>query len=593
MSGRCDLHARTLLYKQLKRIDYNILLVLLALIVTGCTSDEQVQQEPQQEELVPVAVNLAWSVSNTANKTTRMNAEDIQASGTTYRGISLSRITPFATQGKITVDDMPLWYQIGNEKTEYQKTDIFYLYEKCMITTGTASFLVYGRAPKGDRTKAANGSIVETFPLNMAPKDISFGLESIYPQPTTAHATATALASYMTAIATAKANNKEWKNAQSPTLRVLFMNFTHQTESTGGDIMPGSAANVKVLTTKLKETLNTLTLEGDDDAIKTAIITEIDKYNTAWDGFPASIGLPDCAAVLRWSGEGNLFVPQLSNTTVADINGINRFAYPAEVYYYGNSRIATSNIDDRKDAYNDNAQWSDVLGEYEYDNGIVTQNTKSIAIKDPLQYGVARMQIKLKRTELNTLKDADNAEIQVGVSNFPLTGVIVGGQLPVGFDFSPNTPYPVYSETDMKFIYDPLVKTNGPTETDYFYLSTSDATKVTNTLVLQTYDHKKVPIVLEFLNDSPREFKGIDGIVYKGTKFYVVGEVDPEDFKDDERTAIRDRVFTQDYTTILNLKVTSLAKAYNVLPSLLSPRLEMGIELVPQWVATTPDEVLF
>ena len=109
MSGRCDLHARTLLYKQLKRIDYNILLVLLALIVTGCTSDEQVQQEPQQEELVPVAVNLAWSVSNTANKTTRMNAEDIQASGTTYRGISLSRITPFATQGKITVDDMPLW----------------------------------------------------------------------------------------------------------------------------------------------------------------------------------------------------------------------------------------------------------------------------------------------------------------------------------------------------------------------------------------------------------------------------------------------------------------------------------------------------
>jgi hypothetical protein len=569
---------------------------MLVMLLTGCANEEQVQQEAWQEKSNPVVVDLALSVSNTTNTSSmRMSAADVQATGV-YRGISLSRIVPFGVEGKITKEDTPLWYQIGNDKTEYQKTDIFYLYEKCMITPGTASFLTYGRAPKGERTKAVNGSIVETFPLNMAPKDINFGLESIYPQPTTAHATATALASYMTAIATAKANNKEWKNAQNPTLRVIFMNFTHQTESTGGDIMPGSAANVKVLTTKLKETLNTLTLEGDDDAIKTAIITEIDKYNTAWDGFPASIGLPDCAAVLRWSGEGNLFVPQLSNTTVADINGINRFAYPAEVYYYGNSRIRTSNIDGRKDVYNDenNKQWSAVLGEYEYDNGVVTQNTKSIAIKDPMQYGVARMQVRLKQTDYSTLKDADNADVSVGVHNFPLTGVIVGGQLPVGFDFSPVTSYPAYSETDMKFIYDPLVKTNGLADKDYFYLSsTSDATKVTNTLVLQTYDHKKVPIVLEFINTSDKDFKGFDGIVYRGTKFYVVGEVDPEDFKDDSRTEIRDRVFTQDYTTILNLKVTSLAKAYNVLPSLLSPRLEMGIELVPQWVATTPDEVLF
>ena len=566
---------------------------MLVMLLTGCTNEDQEQQEAWQEN--PVVVDLALSVSNTVNKNiTRMSAEDVQASG--YRGISLSRIVPFGVEGKITKEDTPLWYQIGNDKTEYQKTDIFYLYEKCMITPGTASFLVYGRAPKGSRTTAANGSIIENFPLNMAPRNISFGLESIFPQASTAHSTATSLANYMTAIAKAKANDIEWKDAHSATLRVMFMNFTNQTENTGGDIMPGSAANVKVLTTKLKETLNTLTLEGDDDAIKTAIITEIDKYNTAWDGFPASIGLPDCAAVLRWSGESECFVPQLSNTSIADINGIDRFAYPAEVYYYGNSRICTSNIDGRKDIYGDenNKQWSEVLGAYEYDNGIVTNNTKSIAIKDPLQYGVARMQIKLKHTELGTLKDADNVDISVGVSNFPLTGVIIGGQLPVGFDFSPVTSFPAYSETDMKFIYDPLVKTNGLAENDYFYLrSDADATKVTNTLVLQTYDHKKVPIVLEFINSSTTDFKGLDGIVYRGTKFYVVGEVDPETFKDDPRTAIRDRVFTQDYTTILNLKVTSLAKAYNVLPSLLSPRLEMGIELVPQWVATTPEEILF
>ena len=146
----------------------------------------------------------------------------------------------------------------------------------------------------------------------------------------------------------------------------------------------------------------------------------------------------------------------------------------------------------------------------------------------------------------------------------------------------------------MKYIYDSQVKTNGLASNEYFYLSSaSDAAKVTNTLVLQSYDHKKVPIVLEFQNDSDRDFQGFEGIVYRGTKFYLVGEIDPEVFKEDDRIAIRDRVFTQDYITTLNLKVKALDKAYNVVPNLLSPRLEMGIELVSEWVSTTPDEVLF
>jgi hypothetical protein len=102
-----------------------------------------------------------------------------------------------------------------------------------------------------------------------------------------------------------------------------------------------------------------------------------------------------------------------------------------------------------------------------------------------------------------------------------------------------------------------------------------------------------VPIVLEFINDSDKDFVGLDGIVYRGTKFYLVAEIDPEQFKDDTRTDIRDRVFTQDYTTTLNMRVTGLSKAYNVVPNLLSPRLELGIELVSQWASTTPEEIVF
>jgi hypothetical protein len=270
---------------------------------------------------------------------------------------------------------------------------------------------------------------------------------------------------------------------------------------------------------------------------------------------------------------------------MADINGIGRYAYPAELYYYGNSRIRTSSIDKRKEKYTDR-EWTAILNDYEYADGVVSTSTTSVAIKEPLQYGVAHVKILLKQTDSSNLKDAGGADIPVGTSNFPLKGVIIGGQLPVGFDFTPTTAYPVYSEADMKFIYDNQVPT--------LYLSASaDAAEPINTLVLQSYDKKKVPVALELTNNSGTDFKGLGGIIQKGTKFYLVGEIDPEQFKDDSRTEIRDRVFTQDYTTTLNIKVTGLEKAYNVVPNLLSPRLEMGIELTPKWVATTPDEVLF
>ena len=218
-----------------------------------------------------------------------------------------------------------------------------------------------------------------------------------------------------------------------------------------------------------------------------------------------------------------------------------------------------------------------------------------MAIKEPLQYGVAHVKIILKQTESSSLTDAGGDDIPVGTAYFPLTGILIGGQLPVGFDFTPTTAYPVYSEADMKFIYDSQVKTNGTYSNEYFYLSaTSDASKPINTLVLQTYDHKKVPVALELQNNSGKDFKGLGGIVQQGTKFYLVGEIAPADYSNESpSTEIRDRVFTQDYTTTLNIKVKGLEKAYNVVPNLLSPRLEMGIELTPKWVATTPDEVLF
>lgn len=580
----------------MKKFDHYILqLLILAAALTGCEEGHSLLQDTQNDESVAATVAFAVTVPTTMG--TRMSGAVVQEDGQPYRGLDMRRIVPFAVKGKISATDMPKLFQVvGNgEKPEEERA--YYYYDNCVLMKGVASFLSYGRAPKSSpEDKAANGSVIETFPLSMAPKDIRFSLESISNR--VVHNVANSLAHYMTQIATATGNTIAWKNAPSATLKLMYINFLNLTEvESSGNILPGSSADIKAYTQALKGLLVSLTLTDPTDiAIRTAIIAQIDasadKLDPAtgeWGNFPASVGLPDGAAVIRWDGEK--FVAEISNTMLADINGIDRFAYPAELYYYGNSRINTSNLDKRKEQYTDRS-WTEVLNTYEYPNSTVGPNTQAVAIREPLQYGVARLQIRLKETDYHLL-DAKGTSVEVGTDKFPLTGVIVGGQLPVGFDFKPTTSYPTYSEADMVYIYDSQVKTNGSFGNEYFYLNSSaDASKMTNTLVLQSYDHKKIPVVLEFRNNSDNDFMGLDGIVYRGTKFYLVGEIDPSEFSEDSRTEIRDRVFTQDYTTTLNMKVTGLSKAYNVVPNLLSPRLELGVELVTKWVSTTPEEII-
>ena len=559
----------------------HISLISVILLMTGCATDDELPQVSETD--ATVVADIAFTVSKEARPTTRMSSAVVQEEGQAYRGIDMRHIVPFdiASAEKVTTSDMPKAFQVFGDGEQLVDFRAYYYYDNCTLMSGVNAFLCYGCAPQALGGKHVNGSLVETFPADMAPKDIRFSLEAIT---NNVHPTATALANYMTAIANAEGNDVKWKDAPNATLGVMYLNFVNKTEEDVGEPLPGSATNIRAYTQTLKSALENLSLTDETDiAIRAAIITAIDTYDTDWNGFPASIGLPDGAAVIRWSDAA--FEPQVITTTLADINGIDRYAYPAELYYYGNSRIYTSTIDKRKAQYTDR-EWNLILADYEYANGVVSPNTTSVAIKDPLQYGVAHVQITLKKTDSSNLKDADGEDIPVGDSNFPLTGVIVGGQLPVGFDFTPTTAYPVYSEADMKFIYD--------NQLPELYLSSSaDADQFVNTLALQTYDNKKVPVALEFTNNSGVDFKGLGGTVLNGTKFYLVGEIDPEQFKDDSRTEIRDRVFTQDYTTTLNIKVTGLEKAYNVVPNLLSPRLEMGIELVPKWVATTPDEVLF
>ena len=162
-----------------------------------------------------------------------------------------------------------------------------------------------------------------------------------------------------------------------------------------------------------------------------------------------------------------------------------------------------------------------------------------------------------------------------------MKGVVICGQRPVNYNFVPDDN----SDALTKFIYDSQVK-------EKCTLSASSTDAACTTLVLQSYEGEDVNIILEYENTSDDlTFKCVDGIVYPHTRFYLIGKVEAAGGKGGDEIS-SGRIFTKDYITTVNMKVTSLAKAYNVLPNLLGGGLELGVELTTKWIQAETTNVL-
>lgn len=549
-------------------------LMLAVLMLMGCNLIDDAEFDSD----TPVEVSLSFTVSNDSQQNITRQTNTVVQEGSA-RDIQVLNIIPFAVDGKITKNDRPKFFVVGNEQATYDKTiSRYFYYEKCSFFSGVSSFLVYGKAEPESGGDAVNGALTANIPTDLLPAGITFSPKQIR-RTTDIHADAQDIADYLTTIA----RTEGWSTATDSRLQLYYQNFIGK-GSEALSVIAGSSKNVEKYVAHLK----TLLLALPQSDLRDAIITNIDKSYPA--NYPASIGLPDGAAALRWeiptSELRYAFVPQTITTTEAAINSLTRYVYPAELYYYGNSRICTSTVDNRKGYYN-NGSWgtsnsdeNTVLSGFENDPGVVSPNTKAIAIKEPVQYAVARLDATIQ-AQSTSLTDAKNNSVSITNSSskpaFPLTGIIVGGQHTVGFDFAPIDN----DDANVRFVYDNQVNTN----TNYLSLEEKGPT---HTLLLQSPEGKDVTVVLEFRNDSDIDFTGVDGIIYKGTKFYLVGQLKLEDATGTDKT----RVFTQDQTTKAKLVINGLAKAYNVMPNLLSPRLEIGVTLTTQWEQATPTVVV-
>ena len=595
------------------------LMLFIVATLSGCASHEDapepvVIEKPTEPE--PISLLFACAPASPDRAMTRLADKIVQLNelidNEKYRNITNFRVIAQTKDGNGGVIITDSWVDNPGVVKD-NTTSRFYHSGYCNMTEGVNACLVYAKAddatpPAGVSKKVYNGSLKPeitmiptyvsstrrlSFDLNPIIEDATVGGDGI---PTAAWTLANAL----TDIVDESHNNDNtlvWKTSTNVILRNLFQRFTNSSAD-----LPGSAASVKQWMLSLSAAANTYltnppsTVGEDDIKLLQIIKDKADaKAATVTGDYPRGINLPDGAAALRWTvveklvGEETVkeqkFVPQMHTTTLDNINSVSRFVYPPALYYFVDSNIWTSNEKVEENDYKSKSRWEgngDDAVQKLFDGSAVSSTTKSVAVADPLQYAVAHLTMEVKAGAASLPYGVENKTIDI--SKLTLKGVIIGGQRPVNYQFVPVSN----SEYDVKFVYDSQVN-NGETPAP---LSETSATY--HTLVLQSYDDEDVNVILEFQYsdaEGTEGFKCLNGYVYPGTRFYLVGEVKAKDYRKETGDAnSRGRVFTQDYTTTIEMTVNSLEKAYNVLPSLLSNSLEIGVMITPQWFSATPSD---
>ena len=359
------------------------------------------------------------------------------------------------------------------------------------------------------------------------------------------------------------------------------------------------------------------------DAIKTAMGAS---WNNDWNGvlttelsgFPTTYNIPEGAAQLDYTASTNIFSHKHPGVSLLDKSTTTQptaYTFPAELMYYCNSGVRTSNKEKTSSEgypngvanWDDNSKWdSDWTGTE------VTSATRATAMTKNVNYGVAMLKSTVQIKEGVTALEDNRAALNTGETNksftpaninFTWTGVIVGGQpASVDWQFLPTT-----TSFD-KLVYDNQVagnaagtavqneagSTSAPNYTILFDNYTTEATQ------------NKVRVALQFVNNGD-DFWGRDNLIRKGQTFYLVAELDPTSVSIPDAnwdtyyqippldasgvSTKTTRVFVQDYMTTANFIITadatnhtsSLQDAYVTIPDLRSSQLSFGLSVDLNW----------
>lgn len=335
--------------------------------------------------------------------------------------------------------------------------------------------------------------------------------------------------------------------------------------------------------------------------------------DTYLQGYPHAFNIPDGVAQLTFrdfveqgsSITGGFEFKTLDNSSsLIDISSTlnpSKYTYPAELLYFDNSLLRVNDNEVAAADYPNGYKVWDENAWAGWTTGPVATTTRSVAVKNNINYGVAMLSTKV--TYDGTVGDnfEDNRPAAEGVKlaeddikALTLTGVLIGGQYQnVGWNFIRT------DETDDNknfVIFDNQIA-NGA-------IPTPD--NVPNyTLVFDNYsdDNGNVRVALEFTNNSDKDIYGIGGMIPKGGVFYLAGVLDlstttsqniewpttyyaiPPYTAGGGTNTDKKRVFIQDFLTNATFKIgrNSLKHAYTTIPDLRASQISLGLSVDLNW----------
>lgn len=414
-------------------------------------------------------------------------------------------------------------------------------------------------------------------------------------------------------------------------------------------------ANGGVDITKLTAAAENASSQSQWTAIKTKFQKEFGVdyfYNVSagYFGFPQNVGLPYGAAIMQcspnWADQQDMddfsYTQNIPAYGMGDATfPIQNYRFPPELMYYGNSSLRVSDKEKKAKDFPDAASlWGETDswdGTWE-SNGAVDSKTRSVAMKNTINYGTALLKSTVRYADGVTALLDNNAALHPGEQDnsipvtassggFMVTGIVVGGQADVmGWDFTRHPDSGDYTAmgwdatnqcyTGLNFANNPFNKMIYDRVVDGYKIGQN--TDPIYTMVWDNYDATKkateqsdVYIAIELYNQTGQDFWGELNMVRKNGIFYLVGKLSlsaaiasarakSEDaFKNLSRkdynyppynpvtgeTVNAPRVFMQDYVTeaTLLLNADALKHAYVTVPDLRTSQVSLGLSIDLTW----------
>ena len=551
--------------------------------IASCSSEEEMK--PQNGKREEVKTSFTLSVGS-VKPGTRMTADAVQEDQK-FNGMEQIQLFPFINNGAVDGDEAITISPIHlADFTTFEKDAVnAKVYTDVTIPVGVNNFVFYGMSQD-----AGNGALAASYDskslqsTSTLAKDVYFDLVSWNPGKTygyfnTDNATgAKEVLTTLNTISVALNAAADYMPAPSNVSELNTIRTSLQA------LTAGSSNSVRLFLGEVYDRLKGINADNSNAICEVYnSFFDVDGsneegYTLAWKAdpnFPGRYNLPDGAVALTYDATNSKFVYASASIEGLKIEDVSKYMQPARLAYFVNTAAKTLNTP--YFATNTPTKWADAVNAY--GDAAVSLTTQSVILKDQIQYAVGRLDVQVKVSE-QTLYDNgsgvqgaadENPQMVIAPANgYELTGVLIGGQKQVDWKFEPQG-------TEEFTIYDNAMTTGISAKVGRY----SD---FNHTLALETAVGESKRICLEFVNNGKDFFGYGNQVIPSGSKFYLVATLEPGEKESANKNKI-EQVFKQDYITTAKMTIgaESLKSAYNVVPDLRSPKLELGLSVDLEW----------